>query len=248
MGAFGAIPSFAFRRRGRSCVRMAGMGVFKADEPDFCPDGDYSWGLSRFATSTRTAGIGFWHGRPCSRTTRVLAFRMSGSEAARGRENFCCVRLKSVAGVYFATFIEQTFPSQVLENHCFLMDSPSPSRIRRDMQPLGPSRDGLCLCAYCAAAHMRRCACCAYAHAAQHRTCAHAHYAHLRIVCAEYASAHNIRRMHVYALNGHYLRICANAHHLRSCTCAHNMRAHIMRTCAGAHMMRISAYAQIMRI
>ena len=50
-----------------------------------------------------------------------------------------------MAGVYFATVIAQTFPSRVLENQCFLMDSPSPSRIRRDMQHLGPSREGLCL-------------------------------------------------------------------------------------------------------
>jgi hypothetical protein len=145
VGAFGAISSFAFRRRGRSCVRLAGMGVSKADEPDFWPDGDYSWGLSRFLTSTRMAGVGFRHGRPCSRTTRVTAFRMGGSEFARGRENSCCVRLRRVAGAYFATFIEQTFPSQVPGNHCFLMDSPSRSRIRRKMQHLGPSRDGLCL-------------------------------------------------------------------------------------------------------
>ena len=111
------------------------------------------------------------------------------------------------------------------------MDSPSPSRIRRNMQHLGPSRDGLCLCAYCAAAHMRRCACCAYAQAAQHRTCAHAHYAHLRIVCAEYASAHNTRRRRIIRAHAHYLRICATAHHLRSCTCAHTLRAHLLRTC-----------------
>ena len=116
MGAFGAIPSFAFRRRGRSCVRMAGMGVLKADEPDSWPDSDYSKVFTGFLTSTRTAGMGNLHVRTCSRTSRVTALRMSGSEFARGRENFCCVRLKSVAGVYFATFIEQTFPSQVLEN------------------------------------------------------------------------------------------------------------------------------------
>ena len=145
MGAFGAISSFAFRLRGRSCVRMAGAVFFKADEPAFCPDGDYSWGLSRFPTSTRTAGIGFWHGRPCSRTTRVLAFRMSGSEAARWREDLCCARLKRVAGACFATFIEQKFPSQVPVNRCFLLDSPSRSRIGRKMQPFVPSRDGLCL-------------------------------------------------------------------------------------------------------
>ena len=42
VGAFGAISSFAFRLRGRSCVRMAGTMVFKAAEPAFCPDGDYS--------------------------------------------------------------------------------------------------------------------------------------------------------------------------------------------------------------
>ena len=94
---------------------------------------------------TRMAGIWNLHGRTCSRTSRVTAICMIGSEAARGRGDCCCVSLKSVAGVYFATFIEQTFPSQVLENQCFLMDSPSPSRIRRDMQHLGPSRDGLCL-------------------------------------------------------------------------------------------------------
>ena len=34
---------------------------------------------------------------------------------------------------------------------------------------------------------------CADAHNPQQRTCAYAHYAPLRIVCAEYASAHNIR-------------------------------------------------------
>ena len=37
------------------------------------------------------------------------------------------------------------------------------------------------------------CAECADAHNAQQRTCAYAHYAPLRIVCAEYASAHHIR-------------------------------------------------------
>ena len=42
VGVFGAISSFAFRRRGRSCARMAGMVFFKANEPAFCPDGDYS--------------------------------------------------------------------------------------------------------------------------------------------------------------------------------------------------------------
>ena len=232
MGAFGAISSFAFRLRGRSCVRMAGIVFFKADEPDFCPDGDYSWGLSRFPTSTRTAGIGFWHGRPCSRTTRDTAFRMSGSEAARGRENFCCVTLKSVAGACFANVIEQIFPLQVSGNHCFLMNSPPPSRIRRNMQHLGPSREGLCLCAYGAAAHLRRCACCASARAAQHRTCADAHYAQMRIVCAEYASAHNTRRRCIICAHGHYLRIGATAYHLRSCTCAHTLRAHLLRPCA----------------
>ena len=157
-GAFGAISSFAFRLRGRSCVRMAGTVFFKADEPAFCPDGDYSLGLIGFLTSTRTAGIWNWHGRTCSRTSRVIAICVIGSEAARGCGDFCCVTLKSAAGVYFATFIEQKFPSPVLENQCFLMDSPSPSRIRRDMQHLGPSRDGLCLWG----AHMR--IICAYTH------------------------------------------------------------------------------------
>ena len=72
----------------------------------------------------------------------------------------------------------------------------------------------------------------ASAHAAQHRTCAHAHYAHLRIVCAEYASAHNTRRRRIIRAHAHYLRICATAHHLRSCTCAHTLRAHLLRPCA----------------
>ena len=65
--------------------------------------------------------MGKLHVRTCSRTTRVTALRMGGSEVARWRDNLCCVRLNHAAGAHFATFIEQHFPSQVLENHCFSM-------------------------------------------------------------------------------------------------------------------------------
>ena len=133
VGAFGAIPSFAFRRRGRSCVRMAGMGVLKADEPAFWSRIDYGWFFDGLLTSTQTAGMGNLHVRTCSRTSRVTALRMGGNFHALGRENSCCVRLQRVAGACFATFIEQTFPSQVPGNRCLLLDSPSPSRIRREM-------------------------------------------------------------------------------------------------------------------
>ena len=67
---------------------------------------------------------------------------------------------------------------------------------------------------------------------AQHRTCAHAHHAHLRIVCAEYAFAHNTRRRRIIRAHAHSLRVCGTAHHLRSCTCAHTLRAHLLCTCA----------------
>ena len=127
MGAFGAISSFAFRRRGRPCVRMAGMGFFKADELDFWRDADYGRFFDGFVTSTQTAGMGNLHVRTCSRTSRVTALRMGGNFHALGRENFCCVRLQRVAGACFATFIEQKFPSQAPVNRCFLLDSPSRS-------------------------------------------------------------------------------------------------------------------------
>ena len=169
MGAFGAISLFFLRRRGRSCVWLAGTVVYNADEPVSWPDSDYGQVFTGFLTSTQTAGMGNLHVRTCSRTSRVTALRMSGSEFARGRENFCCVTLKSVAVVGFANVIEQKFPSRVLDNPCCLMDSPSRLRVRRKMMHLGPSREGLCLCTYGAATHMRRCACCADAHAAQHR-------------------------------------------------------------------------------
>ena len=42
VGAFGAISLFFLRRRGRSCVRLAGTVVYNADEPDSWPDSDYS--------------------------------------------------------------------------------------------------------------------------------------------------------------------------------------------------------------
>ena len=146
MGAFGAISSFAFRRRGRSGVRLAGIAFCKANEPTFWPRSDYGrfffWGS---LTSTQTAGIGNLHVRTCSRTTRVTAMRMGGFEAARWRENFCCVTPKRVAGVGFATFMEHTFPSRVFEDPCFLLDSPSRSRIGRKMMRFWFSRDGICL-------------------------------------------------------------------------------------------------------
>ena len=160
---------------------------------------------------------------------------MGGFEVARWRENFCCVTPKRVAGVWFATFMEHPFSSRVPEKYCFLVVSPSRSRIRRKMMRFWLSRDGLCLCAVCAAAHMRRCACCACAHAAQHRTCA---APHMR-TCAPCASAHSLRRIRIRAsahlrirAHAHSLRVCGTAHHLRSCTCAHTLRAHLLRTCA----------------
>ena len=64
------------------------------------------------------------------------------------------------------------------------------------------------------------------------RSSAHAQMRMLRIVCAEYASAHNTRRRRIIRAHAHYLRICGAAHHLRSCTCADTLRAHHLRTCA----------------
>ena len=93
MGAFGAIPSFAFRRRGRSCVRLAGIGFMKADEPAFWPRSDYGWFFDGPLTSTQTAGMGNLYVRTCSRTSRVTALRMGGNFDALVRENFCCVYL-----------------------------------------------------------------------------------------------------------------------------------------------------------
>ena len=49
-------------------------------------------------------------------------------------------------------------------NRCLLLDSLSPSRIRREVQHLGPFREGLCLCAYCEVVQIRSCALCASAH------------------------------------------------------------------------------------
>ena len=80
MGAFGTISSFASRRRGRSCVRLAGIAFCKADEPTFWPRSDYGRFFGGSLTST--------HVRTCSRTTRATALRMGGFEAARWREKF----------------------------------------------------------------------------------------------------------------------------------------------------------------
>jgi hypothetical protein len=133
-----------------------------------------------------------------------------------------------VAGAYFATFIEQTFPSQVLENHCFLMDSAFPGAVfsseRNVFLPLPhgavfssernvflPLPHGAVFSSernvllplphgavfsrnpqrFAASAVLRIYA--SYAHIRIGAECADAHYAPLRIVCAEYASAHNIR-------------------------------------------------------
>ena len=101
------------------------------DRPDSWPGSDYGKVFTGFLTSTQTAGIVNLYARTCSRTTRVTALRMGGIEVARWRENFCCVIPKRVAGVGFATFMEHTFPLRLFENHCFLLFSPSCSRIRR---------------------------------------------------------------------------------------------------------------------
>ena len=145
MGAFCAISSFASRRRGRCCVRLAGIAFCKADEPTFWPRSDYGRFFGGFLTSTETAGIGDLHVRTCSRTARVSALRMGGFEAARWRENFCCVTPTRVAGVGFATFMEHTCPSRVPEDPCFLLDSPFRSRIGRKMMRFWLLCDGLCL-------------------------------------------------------------------------------------------------------
>ena len=155
MGAFGAISLFFPRRRGPCCVRLAGIAFCKADEPTFGPRSDYGWFFQGFLTSKQTAGKGNLHVRTCSRTTRVTALRMGGFEVARWREKICCVIPKRVAGVGFATFMEHTFPLRLFEYHCFLLFSPSCSRIRRKMMRFWLSRDGLCFCAFCAAAHRR---------------------------------------------------------------------------------------------
>ena len=164
MGAFGAISLFFLRRRGRSCVWLAGTVVYNADEPVSWPDSDYGKVFTGFLTSTQTAGMGNLHVGTCSRTSRVTALRMGGFDVARWREKNCCVIPKRVAGVGFATFMEHTFPLRVFENHCFLLVPPSCLRIRRKMLRFWLLRDGLCLCAFCAAAHI------ADAHATHHRS------------------------------------------------------------------------------
>ena len=117
-----------------------------------------------------------------------------------------------MAGAYFATFNEQIFPSQVLEPHCFLMDSAFPGAVfsseRNVFLPLPhgavfssernvllPLPRGAVFSRnpqhFAASAVLRIYA--SYAHIRIGAECADAHYAPLRIVCAEYASAHNIR-------------------------------------------------------
>ena len=110
MGAFGAISLFFLRRRGRSCVWLAGTVVYNADEPDSWPDSDYGYVFRGFLTSTQTAGMGNLHVRTCSRTSRVTASRMGGTFHALGRANSCFARVQRVAGACFAIFIKQTFP------------------------------------------------------------------------------------------------------------------------------------------
>ena len=145
---------FFLLRRGRCCVWLAGTVVYNADESDSWSDSDYGMVFTGFLTSTQTAGIMTLYVRTCSRTSRVTALRMGGIFHALGRANSCCVTLNSVAVVDFANVIEQKFPSRVLDNPCSLMDSPSRSRIRRKMLRFWLFRDGLCLCAFCAAAHI----------------------------------------------------------------------------------------------
>ena len=155
---------FSLLRRGRCCVRLAGTVVYNADEPVSWPDSDYGWVFRGFLTSTQTAGIVNLYVRTCSRTTRVTALRMGGTFHALGRANSCCARVQRVAGACFAIFIKQTSPLWVPGNRCILLDSLSPSRIQREMQHLGPFREGLCLCAYCEVVQIRSCALCASAH------------------------------------------------------------------------------------
>ena len=150
------------------------------DRPDSWPGSDYGKVFTGFLTSTQTAGTGNLHVRTCSRTTRVTALRMGGLEVARWREKISCVIPNRVAGVGFATFMEHTFPLRLFENHCFLLVSPSCSRIRGKIMFFLLSRDGLCRCAFCAAARI------ADAHATHlHplRSTAHAHMRTMRI-CA----------------------------------------------------------------
>ena len=96
--------------------------------------------------------------------------------------------------------------------------------------PLENTKENDALWVFCAmgsaSAHTAQQRTCAGAHAAHMRTLrstAHAHMRTMRIVCAEYASAHNTRRRCI---------IRAHAHYLRSCTCAHTLRAHLLRPCA----------------
>ena len=158
---------------GLCCARLAGTVVCNADEADSWPGSDYGKVFTRFLTSTRTAGTGNLHVRTCSRTTRVTALRMGGFEVARWREKICCVIPKRVAGVGFATFMEHTFPLWLFENYCFLLVSPSRSRIRRKMMRFWLSRVGLCRCAFCAAAHI-----------ADPPPPFFEGYAHIRMICA----------------------------------------------------------------
>ena len=144
------------------------------------PDGDYTWEVERVSNAKLEHLTVVSCVRTCSKTTRVTALRMGGIEVARWRENFCCVIPKRVAGVGFATFMEHTFPLRLFEYHCFLLFSPSCSRIQRKMMRFWLSRDGLCFCAFCVAAHI------ADAHATHlHplRSTAHAHMRTMRI-CA----------------------------------------------------------------
>ena len=136
VGAFGAISLFFLRRRGRSCVWLAGTVVYNADEPVSWPDSDYVTVFIGFLTSTQTAGMGNLHVGTCSRTSRVTALRMGGFDVARWREKNCCVIPKRVAGVGFATFMEHTFPLRVFENHCFLKVFASPSLIGPKIAPI----------------------------------------------------------------------------------------------------------------
>ena len=118
------------------------------------PDGDYTREVERVSNAKLAHSTVVSCVRTCSKTTRVTALRMGGIEVARWRENFCCVIPKRVAGVGFATFMEHTSFLLFFENHWFLLVSPSCSRIRRKMMRFWLSRDWLCRCAFCAAAHI----------------------------------------------------------------------------------------------
>ena len=185
MGAFGAISSFAFRRRGRCCVRLAGIGFCKADEPTFWPRIDSGWVFLGVLMSKQTAGMGNLHVRTCSRTTRVTALRMGGFEAKRWRdfllrhsETYGRGMVRDFHGAHFffagarfsLFFAAFAIPlDNTKENDVFLASPRWARPLRR-----------LCSSAHAQMRLLRLCTCCAAPHM---RSTAHAHMRTMRI-CA----------------------------------------------------------------